>query len=70
MKLVLDILERGRRFLLDLQPVWVSRENPFLLKADAISKGVDTNNWELSRADYDNLKSPFWTIFNRSVCNS
>jgi hypothetical protein len=59
MKLVLDILKRGRTLLLDLQPVWVSRDNPFLLKADAISKGVDTDNWEVSRADYDHLNLLF-----------
>jgi hypothetical protein len=63
MKLVLDILKRGRTLLLDLQPVWVSRDNPFLLKADAISKGVDADNWEvLSRLR--SLKSSFWAIFN------
>jgi hypothetical protein len=55
MKLVLDIFKRGRRLLLDLQPVWVSRDNPFLLKAVAISKGVDTDNWEVSRTDCDHL---------------
>jgi hypothetical protein len=59
MKLVLDILKRGRALLLDLQPVWVSRDNPFLLKADAISKGIDTDNWEVSRVDYDHLNALF-----------
>jgi hypothetical protein len=59
MKLVLDILKRGRVLLLDLQPVWVSRDNPFLLKADAISKGIDTDNWEVSRSDYDHLNALF-----------
>jgi hypothetical protein len=44
MKLVLDILRRGQQLLLDIQPIWVSRDNPFLMKADAISKGIDTNN--------------------------
>jgi hypothetical protein len=44
MKSVLDILRRGRSLLMDLQPIWVIRENPFLLKADAI---IDTDNWEL-----------------------
>lgn len=39
MKLVLDIMKLGRSLLLDIQPVWVSRDNPFLLKADVISKG-------------------------------
>jgi hypothetical protein len=59
MKLVLDILKRGRALLLDLQPVWVSRDNPFLLKADAISKGIDTDNWEVSRSDYNHLNALF-----------
>jgi hypothetical protein len=59
MKLVLDILKRGRTLLLDLQLAWVSRDNPFLQKADAISKGIDTDNWEVSRADYDHLNVLF-----------
>jgi hypothetical protein len=59
MKLVLDILKRGRALLLDLQPVWFSRDNPFLLKADAISKGINTDNWEVSRSDYDHLNALF-----------
>jgi hypothetical protein len=47
MKLVLDILSRGRSLKLDIQPIWVSRDNPCPLKADAISKGIDTDNWEI-----------------------
>jgi hypothetical protein len=35
MKLLLDILRMGRLLLLDLQPIWVSRDNPLLLKAVA-----------------------------------
>jgi hypothetical protein len=50
MKLVLDILRIGRLLLLDLEPIWVSRDNPFLLKADAISKGIDPDNWEITGA--------------------
>jgi hypothetical protein len=44
-KLGLDILRVSRRLKFDVQPIWVSRDNPFLLKADAISKGMDTDNW-------------------------
>jgi hypothetical protein len=57
-----DILSRGRSLKLDIQPIWVSRDNPFLLKADAISKGVDTDNWEIAILDFDHLstlKCPF-----------
>jgi hypothetical protein len=43
MKLVRDILRRGRALMMDVQPIWVSRENPLLLKADAISKGINTD---------------------------
>jgi hypothetical protein len=59
MKLVLDILRRGRLLLMDLQPIWVSRENSFLLKADAISKGIDTDNWELVDLDFVQLSTLF-----------
>jgi hypothetical protein len=59
MKLVLDILRRGRALLMDLQPIWVSQENPFLLKADAISKGIDTDNWEIVDSDFVQLSTLF-----------
>jgi hypothetical protein len=59
MKLVLDILSRARALLLDIQPIWVSRDNPFLLKADTISKGIYTDNWEIVQADFANLAACF-----------
>jgi hypothetical protein len=52
MKFVRDILRRGRALLMDLQPIWVSRENPFLLKADAISKGIITDKWEIVDSEF------------------
>jgi hypothetical protein len=55
MKIVLDILRRCRKLLFDLQPIWVSRDNPFLLKADAISKGIDTDNWLILESDFEQL---------------
>jgi hypothetical protein len=56
MKSVLDILRRGRSLLMDLQPIWVIRENPFLLKADAI---IDTDNWELVDSAFVQLSTLF-----------
>jgi hypothetical protein len=50
------------------QHIVVSRDNPFLLKADATSKGIDTDDWEVSRADYHHLKCSLRTIFDRSFC--
>jgi hypothetical protein len=58
-KLVLDIMRIGRLLLLDLQLIWVSRDNPFLLKADAISKGIDTDNWEITGDDVAHLSALF-----------
>jgi hypothetical protein len=59
MKLVLDILSQARALMLDIQPIWVSRDNPFLLKADAISKGIDSDNWESVQTDCANLEACF-----------
>jgi hypothetical protein len=58
-KLALDILKRGRELKLDIHPIWVSRENPYLLKADGLSKGIDTDNWEIERQDFENLNNLF-----------
>jgi hypothetical protein len=44
MRMVLDILKRGRELQFSIVPVWVSRDNPFLQKADALSKGIDSDN--------------------------
>jgi hypothetical protein len=62
MKLVLDIMRIGRLLLLDLQtfgPIWVSRDNPFLLKAEAISKGIDTDIWEITGDNVAHLSALF-----------
>jgi hypothetical protein len=48
-----------RQIAVDLQPIWVSRDNPFLLKADTISKGIDTDNWEITGNDVAHLSALF-----------
>jgi hypothetical protein len=57
MYLVLEILKKARSLKYQVEPVWVSRDNPFLQKADAISKGVDTDNWAVSNEDATHLSS-------------
>jgi hypothetical protein len=52
---VLDIMKKARSLNLDVQPIWVSRDNPFLQKADAISKGVDTDSWVIGEGDFSHL---------------
>jgi hypothetical protein len=59
MKLIQDILRIGRLLLLDLQPIWVSRDNPFLLKADTISKGIYTDNWGVTGDNVAHLLALF-----------
>jgi hypothetical protein len=43
----------------DIQPIWVSRDNPFLQKADCLSKGIDSDNWEIADTDYAHLEERF-----------
>jgi hypothetical protein len=42
-----------------IQPIWVSRDNPFLRKADCLSKGIDSDNWEIAASDYAHLEARF-----------
>jgi hypothetical protein len=44
MRLVLDILKKGRELQFSIEPIWVSRDNLFLQKANALSKGIDSDN--------------------------
>jgi hypothetical protein len=57
MLLVLEILKSARGLKYRVEPVWVSRDNPFLQKANAISKGVDTDNWAVLEEDATHLSS-------------
>jgi hypothetical protein len=57
MYLVLEILKKARSLKYQVEPVWVSRDNTFLQKADAISNGVDTDNWAVSNEDATHLSS-------------
>jgi hypothetical protein len=40
-RVVLEILRKGRALKYNVNPIWVSRENSFLQKADCLSKGID-----------------------------
>jgi hypothetical protein len=50
-RLVLKILKVGRELRYDVQPIWVSRDNPFLQKADCLSKGIYLVNWQIAELD-------------------
>jgi hypothetical protein len=38
--LVMEILWKGSKLCYDIHPIWVSRDNPFLQKADCLSNGL------------------------------
>jgi hypothetical protein len=48
---IMRLLRSARDLKLQVEPVWVWRDNPFLQKAKAISKGIDTDNWAISEDD-------------------
>jgi hypothetical protein len=58
-RLVLKILKEGRGLKFDVQLIWVSRDNPFLQKADCLLKGIDSDNWELTESDDAHLNVRF-----------
>jgi hypothetical protein len=58
-KLVLEILRKARALKFGVEPVWVSRDNPFLQQADCLSKGIDSDNWGISEEDFCHLGALF-----------
>jgi hypothetical protein len=56
---ILHLLRSAWDLSLDLCQIWVSRDNPLLQKADALSKAVDTDNWSVCEGDFDFLASSF-----------
>jgi hypothetical protein len=58
-RLVLEILRKGRELQYDVHPIWVSRDNPFLQKADCLSKGIDSDNWSIDKPDFSQLTNSF-----------
>ena len=58
----LDIVAFTHRLNLDVFAVWVRRENTHLAEADALSTLIDTDNWAVTPASFDEiagLTTPF-----------
>jgi hypothetical protein len=70
--LVLEILRKGRELRYDVHPIWVSGDNPFLQKADCLSKGIDSDNWSVGREDFSHLEERFgpFTIDLFATCEN
>jgi hypothetical protein len=47
MRLALQVLELALKLNLDLKPIWVSRADPRLQKADALTKQVNSDDWSV-----------------------
>jgi hypothetical protein len=45
MRLALQVLELALKLNLDLNPIWVSRVDPRLQKADPMTKQVNSDDW-------------------------
>jgi hypothetical protein len=58
-RLVLEILRKGRELQYDVHLIRVSRDNPFLQKANCLSKGIDCNNWSVDEQDFLQLSKQF-----------
>jgi hypothetical protein len=59
MRLALQVLELALKLNLDLNPIWVSRVDPRLQKADAMTKQVNTDDWSVHPEAFDTLQQWF-----------
>jgi hypothetical protein len=58
-RLVIEILQKARGLFYNIQLILVSRDNPFLQKADCLSKGIDLDNWSVEVLDFSRLEARF-----------
>jgi hypothetical protein len=56
MRQALQILELARGLNLHLQPVWVSCADPWLQKADALSKHINSYDWSVHWDAFESLR--------------
>jgi hypothetical protein len=59
MRLALQVLELALKLNLDFYPIWVSRSDPRLQKADALSKQINTDDWSIHPDAFCTLQSWF-----------
>jgi hypothetical protein len=59
MRLSLQVLELALELNLDLNAIWVSRSDPKLQKADALTKQVNSDNWSVHPDAFNTLQQWF-----------
>jgi hypothetical protein len=71
-RVVLEILRKGRALKYEVHPIWFSRDNRFLQKADCLSKGINSDNWSVGDEDFSNLEVRFvpFTIDLFATCEN
>jgi hypothetical protein len=55
----LVILEKAKELRLEIVPVWVRRTDERLQKADALTKGKNSDDWSLSSRDFAQVEQEF-----------
>jgi hypothetical protein len=53
---ILRVLEKARELHLDIQHIWISRDDPRLQKADGLTKGVNTDEWSIGRSAFSEIE--------------
>jgi hypothetical protein len=59
MRLALQVLELALKLNLDLNPIWVSRTDPMLQKANAMTKQVNIDDWSIHPEAFGTLQQWF-----------
>jgi hypothetical protein len=56
MRQTLQVLELARGLNLDLQPIWVSRDDPRIQRADAMTKEINSDDWSIHEDSFRELE--------------
>ena len=58
-QVALRIAELSKKFEIELEPFWLSREESQVVEVDSLSKEVDTGDYKLSTRDFEMLEQSF-----------
>ena len=58
-QVALRITDLAKKFEIELEPFWLSREESQVVEVDSLSKEVDTGDYKLSTRDFKVLEQDF-----------
>jgi hypothetical protein len=67
MEQILKVLEKARELHLDICPVWVSRDDPRLQRADGLTKSVNTDEWAISQSAFEQTQLEYGQQFTADL---